>query len=70
MAKNLYILECPASSEYNMETISEAKTYTNISLYPIDYYDQEPQKEENKREESKTLWITYKTNNPNLFWEH
>ena len=70
MAKNLYILECPASSEYNMETNSEAKTYTYIRLYPIDYYDQEPQKEEDKREKSKTVWITYKTNNPNLFWEH
>ena len=70
MAKNLYILQCPASSEYNMETSSEGKTYNYIELLPLDYFNQEPQKEEDKREESNTLWITYKTNNPSLFWEH
>jgi hypothetical protein len=70
MAKNLYILECPASSEYNMETSSERKTYNYIRLLPLDYFDQESFKEEDKRKESNTLWITYKTNNPNVFWEH
>jgi hypothetical protein len=70
MAKNLYILQCPASSEYNMETNSEGKTYNYIELLPLDYFNQEPQKEEDKREKSNTLWITYKTNNPSLFWEH
>jgi hypothetical protein len=70
MAKNLYILECPASSEYNMETSSGGKTYKYIRLLPLDYFDQESFKEEDKREESNTLWITYKTNNPNVFWEH
>ena len=70
MAKNLYILECPASSEYNMETSSGGKTYNYIRLLPLDYFDQESFKEEDKREESNTLWITYKTNNPNVFWEH
>lgn len=69
MAKNLYILQRAASSEYNMETNSEGKTYNYIELLPLDYFDQEPQKEEDKREKSNTLWITYKTNNPNLFWE-
>jgi hypothetical protein len=70
MAKNLYILQRPASSEYNMETNSEGKTYNYIELLPLDYFDQDPQKEEDKREKSNTLWITYKTNNPSLFWEH
>ena len=70
MAKNLYILQRTASSEYNMETNSEGKTYNYIELLPLDYFDQEPQKEEDKRENSNTLWITYKTNNPNVFWEH
>jgi hypothetical protein len=69
MAKNLYILQRAASSEYNMETNSEGKTYNYIELLPLDYFDQEPQKEKDKREKSNTLWITYKTNNPNLFWE-
>jgi hypothetical protein len=70
MAKNLYILQRPASSEYNMETNAEGKTYNYIELLPLDYFDQEPQKEEDKREKSNTLWIFHKTNNPNVFWEH
>ena len=70
MAKNLYILQRTASSEYNMETNSEGKTYNYIELLPLDYFDQAPQKEEDKREESNTLWIFHKTNNPNVFWEH
>ncbi len=69
MAKNLYILQRPASSEYNMETNSEGKTYNYIELLPLDYFNQEPQKEEDNREKSNTLWIIYKTNNPNVFWE-
>jgi hypothetical protein len=70
MAKNLYILQRTASSEYNMETNSGGKTYYYIELLPLDYFNQEPHKEEDKREESNTLWIFHKTNNPNVFWEH
>jgi hypothetical protein len=70
MAKNLYILECPASSEYNMETSSEGKTYNYIRLLPLDYFEQEPQKVEEKGEKTNSIWIHYKTNNPNLFWGH
>ena len=69
MAKNLYMLECPASSEYNMETSSEGKTYNYIRLLPLDYFEQKPDKEEDKREKSNTTWITHNTNNPNVFWE-
>jgi hypothetical protein len=69
MAKNLYMLECPASSEYNMETSSEGKTYNYIRLLPLDYFEQNPDKEEDKRETSNTTWILHKTNNPNVFWE-
>ncbi|MFN5458763.1 MAG: transglutaminase-like domain-containing protein [Bacteroidota bacterium] len=69
MAKNLYILECPSSSEYNMETSFEGKTYNYIKLLPLDYYAQEPHKSEEK-EKSNYIWIHYKTNNPSLFWEH
>jgi hypothetical protein len=69
MAKNLYMLECPISSEYNMETSSEGKTYNYIRLLPLDYFEQKPDKEEDKREKSNTTWITHNTNNPNVFWE-
>jgi hypothetical protein len=70
MAKNLYILECHSSSEYNMETSSEGKTFNYIRLLPLDYFEQKPDKSEEKGETNNTLWITYKTNNPNVFWEH
>ena len=70
MAKNLYILECHSSSEYNMETSSEGKTFNYIKLLPLDYFEQKPDKAEEKGETNNTLWITYKTNNPNVFWEH
>jgi hypothetical protein len=52
-----------------METVSEGKTYNYIRLLPLDYYEQEPQKEVDKREKSNTVWVTYKTNNPNIFWQ-
>jgi hypothetical protein len=68
MAKNLYILECPASSEYNMETKHEGKTYNYIRLIPLEYYEQEPHKFEEKNEKSNTTWSYFKTNNPKLFW--
>jgi len=70
MAKNLYILECLSTSEYNMETSAEGKTFNYIKLIPLDYFEQTPDKTEEKGEKSNSLWITYKTNNPNLFWEH
>ena len=70
MAKNLYILECHSSSEYNMETSSEGKTFNYIKLLPLDYFEQKPDKSEEKGETNNTLWITYNTNNPNVFWEH
>ncbi len=70
MAKNLYILECLSTSEYNMETSAEGKTFKYIKLLPLDYFEQTPDKTEEKGEKSNSLWITYKTNNPILFWEH
>jgi hypothetical protein len=69
MSKNLYMLECPASSEYNMETSSAGKTNIYIKLIPLDYYAQEPHKAEEKGEKSNSIWIHYKTNNPKVFWE-
>ena len=50
MAKNLYILESPASSEYNMETSAEGKTFNYIKLLPLDYFEQTPDKTEEKGE--------------------
>jgi hypothetical protein len=69
MAKNLYILECPANSEYNMETRESGRTYSYIQLLPLDYYQQSPDKSDKKDEKTNTTWTTFKTNNPKLFWQ-
>jgi len=63
MAKNLYMLECPATSEYNMETHREGKSISYIKLLPLDYDNQKPDKVE-----SEGMITVYKTNNPKVFW--
>ena len=40
MAKNLYLLECPVNSEYNMETVEAGKVISYIRLLPLDYFNQ------------------------------
>ncbi|MDP3581673.1 MAG: transglutaminase-like domain-containing protein, partial [Ignavibacteria bacterium] len=69
MAKNLYMLECPVSSAYNLETKESGKITEYIRLLPLDYFDQKPdvQTSENKEYNSKT--ITYMTNNAGNFWK-
>ncbi|MFA7420939.1 MAG: transglutaminase-like domain-containing protein [Melioribacteraceae bacterium] len=69
MAKNLYMLECPVSSEYNLETRENGKVTEYIRLLPLDYFDQKPdvQTSENKDFNSKTT--TYVTNNAEYFWK-
>src|SRR6202012_5717928 len=44
MAKNLYRLQCPISSEYDTETASPGKTITYVQLLPLDFYIQKPDK--------------------------
>jgi hypothetical protein len=68
MAKNLYILECPVVSEYNMETLESGRVFNYIQLLPLDYFKQSPDKSENKDEKTNTSWIKIKTNNDKLFW--
>lgn len=66
MAKNLYRLECPVSSEYNLETGEEGKTIQYIELLPLNYFRQIPDRKEMKR--GNTTFTVFKTNNPTLFW--
>ncbi len=72
MAKNLYRLQCPVSSEYDTESFKDGKTVTYLELLPLDGLVQTPQKSENKdlksSQRTKNSHINYKTNNPNLFW--
>jgi hypothetical protein len=59
------MLECPATSEYDMETHREGKTISYIKLLPLDYDNQKPDKVE-----AEGKITMFKTNNPNVFWEH
>jgi hypothetical protein len=67
MAKNLYLLECPVNSEYNMETAEAGKVISYIRLLPLDYFDQLPDKTESNGPQNKMVF--YKTNNPQVFWQ-
>ena len=67
MAKNLYRLQCPLSSEYNTETWEDGKEVTFVELLPLDGIEQAPQQSESRYQGVK--FIQYKTNNPDLFWE-
>lgn len=63
MAKNLYRLQSPISSEFNYETSGEDKKMTFLELVPIGYIN----KTIGKKTDSETK--IYQTNNPNTFWE-
>lgn len=67
MAKNLYRLETPLVSEYNLETSVKGKEVAYVELLPLDGIVQGPQKGETLLK-SGVKFINYKTNNPNLFW--
>jgi len=67
MAKNLYRLECPLSSEYDSETWKNGKTIVYVELLPLDAYRQTPQKEVHTSTTG-TQFTNYKTNNPAYFW--
>ncbi|MNE09003.1 hypothetical protein D3C80_1016670 [compost metagenome] len=68
MAKNLYRLECPVSSEYNYETEFPDKNTVYLELLPLDGINQTPQKTEHVNQKSNFTITSYVTNNPNLFW--
>jgi hypothetical protein len=69
MAKNLYLLECPVNSEYDLETREAGKNISYIQLLPLDYFRQSPDKTESTNTNDKTTLIKYKTNNPCSFWQ-
>jgi len=67
MAKNLYRLECSASSEYDLETREGGKKLTYIQLLPLDYFKQLPSKTESK--DNNIVFTIYNTNSPVTFWQ-
>lgn len=68
MAKNLYILECPLNSEYDLETGIENKEINYLQLIPIEYFNKSLEKTVNTDKMYKTKIIKNKTNNSNIFW--
>lgn len=68
MAKNLYRMQTPLSSQYNSETWKSIKEITNVELLPLDGIEQTPQKSESTNEKTGVKFINYKTNNPTKFW--
>jgi len=69
MAKNLYKFSCPMASEYDIETGNSGKKIIYIELLPMDYFNQTPDRLEEAGKTSGSIFITYKTNNPTLFWQ-
>jgi hypothetical protein len=69
MAKNLYMMECPINSVYDCETRSQGKTISYLILVPLDYHKKTLSKETRVDAETGTTIITYRTNNPVLFWK-
>lgn len=69
MAKNLYMLQCNVNSEYDTETYGNNKVITTITLLPLEYFKQTPDRSEYNNNEINTTFIHYKTNNPTLFWQ-
>lgn len=67
MAKNLYMLQCPVNSGYDIETRAEGKEYVYIELFPLDYFAQGPDKEEAAWPKN-SRYVNYHTNNPAKFW--
>ncbi|MDR2971798.1 MAG: transglutaminase-like domain-containing protein [Bacteroidales bacterium] len=68
MAKNLYRMECPLSSEYNLETWENGKEISYVEILPLDRVEEKPQKSESTNQKTGVKFINYKTNNPNVFW--
>lgn len=68
MAKNLYMLQCPVNSEYNMEYAAPGKTIQYIQLMPLDYFKQSPAVRTSTTKGG-TTYTFYNTNNPDAFWQ-
>ncbi len=69
MAKNLYLLECPVSSEYDAETRQTGKKIDYVDLIPLDYFKKSLDTSSSTEKATQTTLVTYKTNNPAAFWQ-
>lgn len=69
MAKNLYILECSVSSEYDTETRQPGKSVSYVQLIPLDYFKKALGKGVSTNTVTKWTIVTNRTNNPRYFWQ-
>jgi hypothetical protein len=70
MAKNLYRIYCPLSSEYDYETWGRNKRVTYVYLLPLDYQIKGPYKSDDYfNPDLKTTFNNYYINNPKIFWQ-
>jgi hypothetical protein len=69
MSKNLYMVYSPLKSEYDYETRANDKTITYVTLLPLDYFKQDPDKTENTNKDTNLTIVRYKTNNADWFWQ-
>lgn len=69
MAKNLYMLQSPVNSTWNMEAPEPGKTIQYIQLLPLDYFKQSPDVKVSTSQKSGTTYQFYNTNNPAAFWQ-
>ncbi|SFD14943.1 Transglutaminase-like superfamily protein [Chitinophaga sp. CF118] len=68
MAKNLYLLETPLNSQFDLETRQAGKTINSVQLIPLDS-KKSLDKSVSTNNTTKVTWVTYKTNNPDYFWQ-
>lgn len=68
MAKNLYRIQCPVSSKYDLETRAQNKNVEYIELVPLNGMNLEPSKKERGIGDTNSLLIEYVTSNPFGFW--
>lgn len=69
MAKNLYMLECPVVSQYNMETREDGRIFKYVKLIPEDYFKVLPPVSEEQNQAKTNTWIIYNIYNPAEFWK-
>ena len=68
MAKNLYMLYSPLRSEYDYQTPGKNSSIGYVTLLPLEYFKQAPNKTETFNKETKTAIARYRTNNEKQFW--
>jgi hypothetical protein len=68
MSKNLYRLECPVNSCYDLETNIPGKDIAYIELLPLDYFRQAPDKESYAGGDNSHQYI-FHTNSAAAFWK-